>query len=312
MNALIIPVYKNEESIPDLLKAVDHIGKCFPDEFKATFVVDGSPDRCAPLLEELLPKVDFQSLVIKHSKNFGSFAAIKTGFQRTDAHNYAVMSADLQEPPELIIDIFKRLAAGRTDVVIGSRNSRTDPFFSKLFSSLFWKFYRKYIVKDMPEGGVDIFGCTHRVRDCLLELHEANSSLIGQLFWIGFNRTTLPYDRVARAKGKSAWTISKKVNYLMDSIFAFTDVPIKLLLGIGFLGAVFSFIWGLAVLVAKFLGQIPLSGYTATILSIIFFGALNIFALGIIGTYAHRTYENTKGRPFSLIIDEKVFEGKKT
>lgn len=310
MNALIIPVYKNEESIIDLLEAVNGIGKNFSGEFTATFIVDGSPDRSFPLLEELLPAMNFKSTLIQHSRNFGSFAAIRTGLQRTDGDHYAIMAADLQEPPELIINIFKALSSKDTDVVIGSRNSRKDPFLNKLFSTIFWDFYRKNIIPDIPKGGVDIFGCNRRVRDFILELHESSSSLIGQLFWVGFNRAYLSYDRCARAKGKSAWTIGKKINYLLDSIFAFTDLPIKVLLGTGLLGAAVSLILGVSVIAVKFMGLVPVSGYAATILTIVFFGTVNVFGLGIIGSYAHRTFENTKGRPYSIVVTEKAFEGK--
>jgi glycosyltransferase involved in cell wall biosynthesis len=312
MNALIIPVYKNEESINDLLDAVTSIGNHFPGEFTATFIVDGSPDRSYSLLEKLLPAMNFKTQLVLHSRNFGSFAAIKTGLQRTDAAHYAVMAADLQEPPELLIEIFKTLSSKESDVVIGSRNSRKDPFFSKLFSTIFWDFYRKNIIHGIPKGGVDIFGCNRRVRDFVLELHESNSSLIGQLFWVGFNRAFVSYDRRERAKGKSSWTVGKKINYLMDSIFAFTDLPIKILLGTGFFGAMVSLIFALSVVTIKLLGQVPVSGYAATILTIVFFGTVNIFGLGIIGSYAHRTFENTKGRPYSIIVDEKTFEGKKS
>ncbi len=309
MNALIVPVYKNEESIVDLLSAVGSIGKNFPNQFTAVFVDDGSPDKCSLLLEELLPTMVYPSRLIRHSRNFGSFAAIRSGLQKMEATNYAVMAADLQEPCELIIDMFNQLSSHKADVVIGSRNSRKDLLLSRICANLFWNFYRKHVVREIPKGGVDIFGCNRRVRDILVDLHEANSSLIGQLFWIGFARSVISYDRRARAKGKSAWTLPRQLDYLMDSIFAFTDLPIKVLLGAGFLGASLSLIFGVAVVLAKFFGQIPVPGYAATILTIIFFGTLNIFVLGIIGTYAHRTYENTKGRPYSIVLNERFFKG---
>jgi polyisoprenyl-phosphate glycosyltransferase len=310
MNALIIPVYKNEESIPDLLEAVVTLSKNSPEPFMATFVVDGSPDRCYDLLKQLLPGQPFKSKLVLHSRNFGSFAAIKTGLVRSVADRYAVMAADLQEPLELVTEIFTTLNRNESDVVIASRTGRNDPLLTRLFSKIFWEVYRKYVNKEIPHGGVDIFGCNRKVRDVLADFRESNSSLIGQLFWIGFRRKTLQYSRLVRKKGTSAWTVRKKINYFMDSVFAFTDLPIKLLLSLGFTGAILSLVFSAIVVIIKLLGKMPVPGYTATIMTIIFFGTINIFALGIIGTYVHRSYENSKGRPQSLIDDDTDFEGK--
>src|SRR3954454_4398899 len=163
------------------------------------------------------------------------------------------------------------------------------------------------VIRDMPKGGVDVFGCTARVRDELLTLKEAHSSLIGLIFWLGFRRAGVPYRRRAREFGISAWTLKKKINYMLDSVFAFSDLPVRILSVVGFLGVVAAAALGVTVLSLKLSGVIEIPGYAATIITVIFFGALNTLGLGLIGSYAWRTYENTKQRPLALVYSQKVF-----
>ena len=145
----------------------------------------------------------------------------------------AVMAADLQEPPELILQFFEALGAGRADIVFGVRGGRSDPWLSELASNLFWFIYRKLVIKDMPPGGVDIFGCTREVRDHLVRLQGIDTNLIALLFWLGYRREYIVYERRRRLEGKSAWTFGKKLRYCLNSIFNFTDLPIQLLLYAG-------------------------------------------------------------------------------
>jgi hypothetical protein len=159
----------------------------------------------------------------------------------------------------------------------------------------------------IPPGGVDVFACNRPFRDQLLQLEERHSSLIAQIFWLGFRRKFVSYKRLARVHGKSAWTTSKKVAYLMDSIFSFTDLPIRLLIRVGGIASALSFAFGLLVVAARLMGVINVPGYAATILVIVFFGALNLFAMGVVGSYAWRTYENTKARPLHVVLRRHEF-----
>ena len=210
------------------------------------------------------------------------------------------MAADLQEPPELMISFAEALQKDECDVVVGTRTGRDDPFLSRIASQAFWSLYRKYVVKDMPSGGVDVFGCNRQFRDELLQLQESRSSLVALIFWLGFRRKLIDYSRQARQEGVSGWTFRKKLDYMLDSIFAFSDAPIRALLRLGFIGCLISVLLMVMVFVAKIVGDIPVPGYTATLLVVLFFGALNMFSLGIVGTYAWRTYENSKQRPLAV------------
>jgi glycosyltransferase involved in cell wall biosynthesis len=284
--SIIIPVYKNEENIPRLLLALREMHISLSEQTEIVFVVDGSPDRSFEILKNELNGLPMPVQLIAHSRNFGSFPAIRTGLAAARGAFFGVMAADLQEPPELIIQFFKSLAAGECDVTIGTRSGRNDPLLSKFSSSLFWGLYRKLVVHDMPEGGVDIFGCNKIFRDHLLVLEESRSSLIALIFWLGFKRKYISYTRQLRQEGKSSWTLSKKIDYMLDSVFAFTDYPIRLLLKIGAIGLALSIILAGVVVIGKLTGTIDVPGYAATMLTVLFFGAVNLFGLGLVGTYA--------------------------
>ena len=222
---------------------------------------------------------------------------------------FGVMAADLQEPPELLTAFFKALEADECDVAIGTRTGRSDPFMSRMASGMFWGMYRRLVVHDMPEGGVDVFGCNSAFRDQLLKLEESRSSLIALIFWLGFRRKLVSYERLERQEGKSSWTLRKKIDYMMDSIFAFTDYPIRLLIRIGMVGCMLSVVLSALVLVSHLTGRISVPGYAATMLVVLFFGTLNLLGLGLVGTYAWRGYENSKQRPLAVVCMRHVNEG---
>ncbi len=298
--SVVIPVYKNEASIPRLLEALSNMSLQLDGEMEAVFVVDGSPDQSFGLLRAALDGLKFPAQLLAHSRNFGSFPAIRTGLAAARGDYFGVMAADLQEPPELLIAFFKALALDECDVAIGTRTGRNDPYASRLASGLFWGLYRRLVVHDMPEGGVDVFGCNRIFRDQLLKLEESRSSLIALIFWLGFRRKLVSYERLVRQEGKSSWTFRKKVDYMMDSIFAFTDYPIRLLTRIGVIGCLLSVALGVLVLAGHLSGGITVPGYAATMLVVLFFGMLNLLGLGLVGTYAWRGYENSKLRPLAV------------
>lgn len=309
MYSLIIPIYCNESSLPSLLDAVSGIARAVEHPFEAVFVVDGSPDGSYGLLQAALPKVSFECQLIALSRNFGSFAAIRQGLQSARGDYFAVMAADLQEPPELAIEFFKRLHSDVADVIVGTRDSREDPILSRIASRAFWGLYRRLIDANVPIGGVDVFACNRAFLKHLLALDERNSSLVGLVFWMGFRRSTVSYTRRAREHGKSAWTFRRKLKYMMDSLFAFSDLPIRLLLIAGIFGLAIAVLLGIVVLGLRVHGNTYVPGYAATMIAILFFGGLNAFGLGLIGAYVWRAFANTQGRPLAIVMRSEVFAG---
>lgn len=307
MLSLVIPVYKNEPNIEPLMAELAKLRQRLRGRLEVVFVVDGSPDRCLDLLRERLPAAPFRSRLISLSRNFGSFSAIAAGLEAGSGDYFAVLAADLQEPPELISQFYEILSRGEADITFGCRARRSDPWLSELFSRLFWWLYGAFIMAEMPKGGIDVFGCTRQVRDCLLGCPESDTNLIALLIWVGFRRKFVPYERRARSQGKSAWTLRKKLNYSFDSIFNFTDLPIQLLLSVGAGGIVVGTVFAAVLLFSKLTGRITVPGYSAIVLAIIFFGSLTSLGLGIIGQYLWLTLQNARKRPKYIVASEEEF-----
>jgi len=297
-NSLVVPVYGNSATIERLVATVAGIEAEVEGGLETIFVIDGSPDDSRQKLLALLPGSGLQARVVDHSRNFGSFAAIRTGMSLARGKRIAVMAADLQEPPQLVVQFLRRLASGEVDVVAGERASRDDR--GDTASKSYWRLYKRFVMPDIPAGGVDMFACTDAVRDEICALEAVHTSLVAQLFWVGFRRELVPYDRLP-SPGPSGWTFRRKLRYLSDSVFAFTDLPVRALWLIGLIGMGLGLIVAAAVLIAKLSGAITVPGYAATVLVIVFFGSLNMVGLGIIGSYVWRAYETLKGRPGAIV-----------
>ncbi len=309
MFSLVIPVYRNQGSVPSLLQALAALATRLPEPLEVIFVVDGSPDACHSMLQASLAGQPHASTLVLLSRNFGAFAAIRAGLEIARGERFAVMAADLQEPPELIEGMQAVLARDQADVVVGVRTARHDPLLSRLASQAFWALYRRFVLPDIPPGGVDVFGGNRAFLNALLGLNESRSSLVGQVFWLGFRRANLPYERRAREHGVSAWTLRRKLAYLSDSIFAFSDLPIRWLMRLGALGTLVAIALGLSAALGRLLGLIEVPGYAMTLLALLFFGTLNLLGLGIVGSYAWRAYENTKARPLAVVLKVDHFTG---
>ena len=208
----------------------------------------------------------------------------------------AAIVADLQEPPELVEEFRRVLHSGEADIVMGRRTGRIDPSGSLWLSSLFWRLYRRFVVSDMPAEGVDVFACTRQVRDELLALREANSNLIALLFWLGFRRTFVPYERRARMEGRSAWTLGRKVRYAVEASSTSPTFPSRR-----------CCCWGAPGpsrtrrerdrLRRLGLGRIPVLGVHAADAGDRFLRRPDALGLGIIGHYLWTLPANSRGRP---------------
>ena len=312
MLSLVIPVYKNEENLPRLFRELEVLAGQLPDELEVVFVVDGSPDASLRLLGGRLPSWPLRTQLLELSRNFGSFSAIAAGLRRGQGDYFAVLAADLQEPPELVLEFHRQMKSGEADVVFGYRTQRADPWWSQFLSDCFWNLYRHFVVKEMPKGGLDIFGCTRQVRDQLVEMKELNTNLIALLFWLGFRRTFVPYQRRARLEGRSAWTFGRKFRYAFDSIFSFTDLPIRVLLVLGATGTIAAVAASVIVFAVWLRGYVPVLGYTPLMLVITFFGGLTALGLGIIGQYLWLSLQNARNRPNYVVRSAGSFEGQES
>lgn len=307
--SVVVPVYGNQGTLGRLIELLTQVAGRLDGPMEAVFVVDGSPDGSLALLRRLLPEASIPSQLVVHSRNFGSFPAIRTGLAVARGEYLGVMAADLQEPPELMEAFFARLRTGEVDVTIGRRESRADPAVSSAAARTFWWLYRRTVNREIPPGGVDVFGCTREVATELLKLDEAHSSLVGLLFWVGFRREEVGYQRAARSEGVSGWTLHKRVRYLLDSVFSFTDIPISLLSTVGLLGGLITTVVAVIVFVGWAIGRIANPGYTPLMLVMLFSTFTLLSGLGIVGSYVWRTFENSKQRPVSIPMSVEAHDG---
>ena len=301
MISIVIPVYRNAANIDPLLAALGELHGEMARDFEVVFVVDGSPDQSYGLLRQALPRQSFPSKLLLLSRNFGSFAAIRAGLAHASGDYLAIMAADLQEPPALVKRLCDTLAAGDCDVVLGTRESREDPLWTRITSTAFWWLYRKLVQGRMPPGGLDVFACTRAFAEQLLRMGEANSSLVGLVVWMGYRTKTIGYRRQARQLGKSAWTFARKWRYFQDSIFAFTDLPFRLLSTMGVVAVIGSIVLSTLAIISRLTGKTPVPGYTITVILIMFFGGMHSIGLSVLGGYLWRAFENTKARPNYLV-----------
>jgi polyisoprenyl-phosphate glycosyltransferase len=310
MLSIVVPVYRNEQNIGELLRELERIAGDCPEAVEAVFVVDGSPDRSLALLRQSLPRPAFSAVVVSLSRNFGAFNAVRCGLEVASGDYLTVLPADLQEPADLALTFLDVLRRGEHDIVFGTRSSRDDPWFDELASRLFWSAYRRFVLPDLPPGGVHAFACTRAVRSRLLELREPAFNLIALLFWLGFRRAYVPYDRQRRKEGRSAWTLAKKLRYGIESIFSFTDLPIRLLLLVGLLGTSSAVILAVVLVSLSLAGRIPVPGYAPTVLAITFFGSITSLGLGILGQYVWLILQTTRGRPGHIVERMEVYSSR--
>jgi glycosyltransferase involved in cell wall biosynthesis len=305
--SVVVPVFGNEATLPAMIERLKIMAQRLDAPMEVVFVVDGSPDGSLLVLRKLLPMSGLPAQLVNHSRNFGSFAAIRTGFAAARGDYVAAMAADLQEPAELVEQFFEYLSSGEYDVAVGARSRRDDPLTTTTLSKTFWSLYRRWVHPDIPPGGVDIFGCTREVAVQLVALDESHTSMVGLLYWLGFRRISIPYMRAPRTEGKSGWSFRRKMRYFLDSVFSFTDVPITALTSIGVVGGIGTFIASVVVTVARLTGATQLSGYTPLMLVMLMSTFTILFGLGVVGSYVWRTYENSKGRPVAVPMSHEFF-----
>lgn len=299
--SVVIPVYKNEASLHELIKRLEDTFAGIPTSTEVIFVIDGSPDSSAETLHSLAKSSRLNIKVVTHSRNFGSFAAIRSGLRMAKGSLVGVMSADLQEDPSIVLKLFRTLEIEEADIAFGVRIFRSDPFFSKVVSSAYWRLYRMLINRDIPKGGVDVFACRKEVLMQINSMREVNTSLIGLLYWVGYRRVYVDYERSLREHGKSTWTFKKKLKYMADSVFSFSDLPIRIVRGLGIVGFMFSIPYGTFLVIASVAGKVEVPGYAPIMLAITFGNSSILIALSILGSYLWRTFENSQGRPIAVI-----------
>lgn len=300
--SIIVPVYYNADTLElmymDLKKKVLDV---IEYDYELILVNDGSKDESLSVLKKIKgwdSKVKIYSL----SRNFGSHAAILCGLEHMTGDCAVVKAADMQEPSELILDMVKSWKKGN-NVVLAVREERQEGFFKKYFANLYYTLVRRLALPNMPETGFDIYLLDRKVVNVMCTLDEKNSSLACQILWAGFKTDKVPYTRLAREIGKSRWTLTKKIRLVMDILFSFSTVPIKLVTTIGMLSFCGALIWAIVELICKLAGLIEVTGWTTLFIFNLFSFGVIMLTLGILGEYLWRTFDASRNRPPFIIED---------
>jgi glycosyltransferase involved in cell wall biosynthesis len=304
--SFIIPCYYNEANIPVTSKELIENEALFPTdlEFEYIFVDDGSKDNTLAELLNFHHQYPHKVKIIKLATNVGPHNAVVAGMEYATGDCNAILAADLQDPPELIAQMYKHWIKGYK-LVIGNRQDREESFFQKLFSNTFHLLIKKLALKQIPDGGYDLVLFDRVVKEEVLKIKEANSNVLYLMAWMGYEYVNIPYIRKKRELGKSRWTLKKKIKLFLDSFVAFSFFPIRAISVIGLTLGVIAFIYGIYVLAAKFLGAINVEGWTALMLVVLFVSSFQMIALGIIGEYVWRGLDAARNRP--LYIIDKVY-----
>lgn len=303
--SLIIPCYFNEKNIPITTLKLEEIEKSFNSqvEFEYVFIDDGSKDRTFSLLEEYKNYKGDKVKIIKLSGNFGAYNAILAGMKYSTGDCNVVLSADLQDPPELIYKMVEYWKQG-IKLVVANRSDRNDSFSEKLFSSIYHRLIKKFSSLNIPDGGFDFCLFDNELKLEVLKMNEKNTNTLFLFLWLKYDYISIPYVRQKRKLGESKWTFNKKVKLLIDSFISFSFAPIRIISILGVLIGLSAFLYALILIYMKAMGDIELEGWTTLMVVFLLTSSFIMFALAILGEYLWRILDQVNGRPNYII--EKV------
>jgi len=304
--SIIIPVYFNEGSIE---KTINTINKSVIEnnnnlKFEIICIDDGSKDSSFTVLESIFNKNKGLIKLIKLSRNFGQVNAMLAGYQQSLGKCVINISADLQDPPELMNDMINEFFKNNTEIVIGTRLDREESFFRKKTSNYFYSLIKKMSFPNMPNGGFDYALLGRKVVDIINSNKEANLFWQGQILWTGFPVKFIPYRRVAREFGTSKWTFGKKIKYLIDGVMSYSFLPLRVMTVLGLISFLIGIIYALVITGTYFFGNVPFKGWAPIMIVLLVMFGIVFLMLGVIGEYLWRVLDQTRNRPHFLIEKE--------
>lgn len=304
--SFIIPCYYNGLNIPVTCSKLIENEQLFPEEveFEYVFIDDGSKDNTWEELQKVHALYPEKIRLLRFGKNVGSYVAITAGMKKASGNMNVVLSADLQDPVELTLEMYKHWKNG-FKLVIGQRTNNMDGFVSRKTSRVFNTLMRKYAINDLPKGGFDFVMFDQVVKEEVLKIGEKNTNILYLMFVLGYPCVTIPYTRQERKLGKSRWTFKKKMKLFIDSFIAFSFVPIRVLSITGLCFGLLSLIYSIYILINKLSGNIEIEGWSALMITVLFIGSFQMIGLGILGEYLWRILDEVRNRPQYTIIDER-------
>lgn len=303
---VVVPVFNEQESIAETISRLIRIREICRDEvdFDFIFVDDGSSDASLMKLRVASSQHSFIR-VLALSRNFGHQIAITAGIDYSDGDYVAVIDADLQDPPELIVDMYRRAKEG-FDVVYGKRRSRAgETVFKKVTAAVFYRLVRYMCEIDIPSDTGDFRIMSRRAVEAFNTMRERHRFVRGMVPWMGFKHVALEYERAERFAGVTKYPLKKMIAFAVNAILSFTSKPLTLAIRAGLFTILAGMAGGAYMLYLKLFTTVVVPGLTAILLTIVIFGGIQILLIGVVGEYVARIFEEVKGRPLYL-VGEKI------
>jgi polyisoprenyl-phosphate glycosyltransferase len=299
--SVVAPVYDEEELIEQFVARAIAAVADYP--FELVLVNDGSADRTPEILNRIAD-ADPRVRVVHLSRNFGHQAALTAGLEHARGDVVAMIDADLQDPPELIVEMLDRWSGG-ADVVYAVRRAREgETAFKLATASWFYKLFDRLAQVDLEPNSGDYRLLDRRALDALLSMTERSRFLRGMTVWVGFSQTAVSYERDARHAGETKYTVRRMLRFSLDAIASFSHLPLQLATYVGLLSAGVAFIAIPVVIVLRIFDSY-LPGFGSITIAILLLGGIQLIALGVIGEYVGRIYDEVKHRPLYIVRDER-------
>ena len=301
--SVVVPVYYNAETLKELHARFNRLAEAVPDcSWEFIYVDDGSKDDSFKILMEIKAGDDRVGL-LRFVKNAGSHSAILAGLSFAKGDAVAFISADLQDDPMLLAEMAAEWKEG-TPVVLAVREGREDSLADKLLAKAYYFTIRGIAIPEMPEGGFDFALLDRSVVDIITDMQEKNTTLTGLIAWLGFPHKIIPYIRKAREKGNSKWTLRKKVKLTVDSILAFSYLPVRFISLLGVLIFLGTLLYVGIIFAQKVLFGIPVQGWASLMVAILLLSGIQMLSLGVLGEYIWRVLDAGRKRPPYIVYRE--------
>lgn len=301
--SLVVPCYNEQEVIKLFYDEIQKIKKDFKNvSFEIIFVNDGSKDKTLELMRELSKNDDVR--YVSFSRNFGKEAAMYAGLEASTGDYVAIMDADLQDPPALLKEMYEILESKEYDSVATRRVTRKgEPVIRSFFARLYYKIINKISKTEIVDGARDFRLMTRQMVDSVLSLKEYNRFSKGIFSWVGYRTKWLEYENVERAAGETKWSFWKLFLYSLESIVAFSTVPLSIASVMGILFCFVAFIIIIFIIVRTLMFGDPTSGWPSMVCIMFFIGGVQLLCLGIMGQYLSKTYLEVKKRPIYIVAE---------
>jgi len=307
--SVIIPIYNEEENIDLLYKRLTGVLHNLKLSYELIFVNDGSRDKSLELIKKLT-KQDPEVKYIDFSRNFGHQIAVTAGLDKSVGETIVIIDADLQDPPELIAEMYAKIKEGHEVVYARRKKREGESPLKKFTANAFYRILSRITDVDIPVDTGDFRIMDRRIVEELKKMPEQHKFLRGQISWIGFRQTYVEYDRDERHAGNTGYTYRKMLRFALDGITGFSDFPLKIVTFLGIVVTGFSFLVLVYVLLSRFVWEDYAPGWASLMLSVLFIGGIQMIAIGIIGEYLSRMNSNLRQRPLYIVRESNINEEK--